>query len=708
MRATLRGAPAAGIGIALVVLGLGRAGSVLGWCQVCLGATLASAGCLAPYWPGAWRWLGAILLAQALLWVRHLNYAAVAALPVGISGPWVVLGALWLVVAVAGARTARWRALWAVLRASPARLSLLAVGWLYVTARWFNRAEWIGGRADVVRGLWPLVSTPLGLVALVAAARALPADALAAFRRAWRRGWQAHETRLVIALAVAVFALTGVLTWCCIGPLPHVEDEIAYLHQAKTFCAGGFRTPAPPVPGAFDATFAWVFIDDGGWSYGIFPPGWPLLLAVGVVVGCPWLVNPLLTALAVWLFYRLVRAADAPSAGWATLLFAGSPFLILMGTSFLAHPATLLWILVALGGAVRIEGGRAADAAAVGLGIGLTIATRYVEGLLLGLVLAGWFVARRVSWRAWAYGLLALLPGLGLALADNAAKTGSPFVTPVERWYTVHEGAPINRPGFGPHQGLEWDHSLGPGHSLVEGLWNTNANLFELNRYALGWASGSLLLALLFVLYGRLSPTDRLLGAYALGLLAVYTAYWYHGIAFGPRFLHPLLIPLALYTVKGARWVVRRLGVDPHDMERLRDRLLGLALCGALTAWLAFAPLELLTTYRNHRGRDASERSVLTRAKNLADGRPAVIVQHMTQTGGTVEPDYGIGFSLNPPGFRGDALVARELDPEGRSQLAAIRAAWPERVILMWYKPAGKADLRVIQRGGEPRATRER
>ncbi|NUQ02245.1 MAG: glycosyltransferase family 39 protein, partial [Armatimonadetes bacterium] len=284
------------------------------------------------------------------------------------------------------------------------------------------------------------------------------------------------------ALALAAVAVSAHLGYRLVGPLPHVEDGIAYLYQAKTFLTGGFYQPAPAVPGGFDARFAWVFMDDAGRSYGIFPPGWPLLLAAGVWLGVPWIINPLLCGLAVLLLWRLLRAIDGPAVAAAScLLLLTSPFFLLQGASFLSHPATLLWILVALNGALGVEttGSRPAvvPALLLGLGVGLTLATRYVEGLLLGLVLGSYLLAavarRRVVLAALPLALLGLAPGLSLALVDNAVKTGSPWVTPVERWYTVEHGAPLNRPGFGPRVGLEWDHSLGPGHSLFEGLWTT-------------------------------------------------------------------------------------------------------------------------------------------------------------------------------------------------------------------------------------------
>ncbi|NUQ02244.1 MAG: hypothetical protein HUU35_20545 [Armatimonadetes bacterium] len=219
-------------------------------------------------------------------------------------------------------------------------------------------------------------------------------------------------------------------------------------------------------------------------------------------------------------------------------------------------------------------------------------------------------------------------------------------------------------------------------HSLFEGLWNTNNNLFELNRYGFGWACGSLLLALIHLGWGRRGRLDSLLLAYSLGLAAVYTAYWYHGVAFGPRFFHPLLLPLVAWTTKGVGLLGGWLGRP--------QRVAATLLLAVVVAWATWLPLELLTTYHHNRGREADDREIVALARAVAGGRPALVIQLMERRGpGQVVPDYGIGFSLNPPGFRGDVLVARELNQEGESQVAALRRAFGERVMLLWYKNAG-------------------
>lgn len=689
MKFLLRGL-LAGLGVALAMAGPLAGWGIFTWGCLMTGLLLAAGALLAGPLPprSAFRWASAMLLAVGLQHLWHWNQEAVPKQP-GLYGG-LLAGLVLLAASTVFAARGPWlRVVAAHLRGW--RGGLFVAAWVYATARWFNGYELATRPDNVLRGFYPLVAYPLGGLALIAAVRALPEAWL---ERAVARGRAMGAARAFPGwIALCATLLCAGICYACIGPLPHVEDGVAYLYQAKTMLVSGFFQPSPPVPLAFDARFCWIFMDDLGRSYGIFPPGWPLLLAAGVAVQLPWMVNPVLVGLGLLLVWKLINLTDdRQTAALTIVLLAFSPFVVLQGASFMSHPATLVWILVAMLGAARaVRGGGWSAGLLVGLGIGLTLATRYVEGLILGLVLAGALagatVRQRVPATLWLAGLLGLAPGLGMALADNQAKTGSPFLTPVERWYTVQYGAPLNRPGFGPDVGLEWDHSLAPGHTVIEGLWNTNANLFELSRAGLGWACGSLTLALLFLVCGKLNDGDRLWLAYSLGLLAVYTAYWYHGIAFGPRFLHPLVVPLASGTVKGGRLVADWLG------EHGGRRVAAVCAMGVVSAWLAWLPLELMTTYHDLRGREAADRRIVPMARAAAGGQPCVVVLAMRQVPGGMAPDYAVPFSLNPPGFAGDVLVARSLDGEGRSTIAALRQAYPDRKMLVWYKTDGPDQL---------------
>src|SRR5258706_13468288 len=87
-----------------------------------------------------------------------------------------------------------------------------------------------------------------------------------------------------------------------------------------------------------------------GW-YSIVEPGWPAVLAIGMWLGVPWLVNPLLAGLNVWIAWLFLREVCPPRTARLTLLLlCASPWFIFMSMNFLTHTIliTVVW-LAALG-----------------------------------------------------------------------------------------------------------------------------------------------------------------------------------------------------------------------------------------------------------------------------------------------------------------------------------------------------------------------
>ncbi len=154
----------------------------------------------------------------------------------------------------------------------------------------------------------------LNLATVALAVAALPADWLAAFRqRADALLGTAEKTassqaaprvdRFALIIAGWVVLVAALLAVFSYQRHPHITDEVAYVMHARFLASGALTLPAPPAPEAF--TFYLMEVTNGRW-YASTPPGWPALLAVGVRLGVPWLVNPLLGGVNVLLAYLLV------------------------------------------------------------------------------------------------------------------------------------------------------------------------------------------------------------------------------------------------------------------------------------------------------------------------------------------------------------------------------------------------------------------
>ncbi len=206
-----------------------------------VGALLA--GPLPPISAG--RWAAAMLLAVGLQHVWHWNQQAIPQQP-SLYGS-LAGGLLWLAWITLPAAHGPWLGVvWEHLR-SWRGLAFVA-GWLYASARWFNSHELATRPDNVLRGVYPLLAWPVGGLALLAAARQVPDDWLL---RAAARGRSMVAARsFPLWIAALAAGLCALVCYSCVGPVPHVEDGVAYLYQAKTFLAGGStsRRPRPRWP----------------------------------------------------------------------------------------------------------------------------------------------------------------------------------------------------------------------------------------------------------------------------------------------------------------------------------------------------------------------------------------------------------------------------------------------------------------------------
>ena len=162
----------------------------------------------------------------------------------------------------------------------------------------------------------------------------------------------------LIALLCVFLAFTAsdIVSRAIFERLPHLEDEFAYLYQARLFARGDayIETPAP-----VRAYWQPFLINLEGKRFGKYTPGWPLILAAGVEMGELWVINAWLSMLTVAVVYRLGREVYNPQTGAvAALLTAISPAAMLLSGSLMAHTLALFLTTLFLYALWRIERGR--------------------------------------------------------------------------------------------------------------------------------------------------------------------------------------------------------------------------------------------------------------------------------------------------------------------------------------------------------------
>jgi hypothetical protein len=146
---------------------------------------------------------------------------------------------------------------------------------------------------------------------------------------------------LIWLLAFMMLAATIFIAVDVLEGIPHVQDSVTFLFQSQLMSGGQLTAEPPALPDFFEQEFLTVW--NGRW-FGQYPPGWVLLLAIGVLLKMSWLINPVLAALTLVLIYKLGALLSGRKTGLlAAVLGLYSPYYLLMSGSMMVHPAELFW-----------------------------------------------------------------------------------------------------------------------------------------------------------------------------------------------------------------------------------------------------------------------------------------------------------------------------------------------------------------------------
>ena len=383
-----------------------------------------------------------------------------------------------------------------------------------------------------------------------------------------------------IGIALLVFALAAFFAQYCFAGMPYSVDEVAQRWHAQMLLAGRLYLPTEAHPEFFSTN---EVLDAGGRWFSQFPVGGPAVIAIGLLLGAPWLVNPVLAAFTAWNLYRFAsRTFDETIARGATLLFALSPFVLLMSASEMNHVATLALVSLALAELARWATADEARAVArsaviVGFAVGAAATVRPMDAALVALAIGAFqlSVAWREPFRRRSL-LLQCVAGavpVALLLYANARTTGHPMLF----GYDALNG-PAHRPGFHVDpQGVPFT----PRRALMI----TSGYLMKLNRYLFEWPiPGLLVIVAALATLRRASRWDLLL----LGLVAVivggYAFYWFDGFFVGPRFLYSAIPAFVIFAARAPGALSAWIGSRTRWPAARRAALLVVPLCVAY-AW---------------------------------------------------------------------------------------------------------------------------
>lgn len=477
---------------------------------------------------------------------------------------------------------------------------------------------------------------------------------------------------MALALTAGIIIATSVTE-----QIPHLEDEIAYLFQARIFARGKLWASPPVSTSSFYIPFALIINEKWIAKYTI---GWPMLLAVGERFSAGWLVNPVLGALTTGMTYLIGREIfDRGVAITAAVLCAASPFFLIQSGTLMSHMFSAFCVACLTLAYLRLaripsRSRRLAWASVAGISLGFLWLTRPLTGLAILIPFVILFA--RLLWQnprqaAPDIGILIVIAALIAALQPIYLYMVTGSLT--TNLYTLVW--PYDRVGFGP--------GYGPyeGHTLQQALRTAGQDLELWSSELLGlpYVSWLPVIAGTAALLARRkekaqSPIFLLAGPF-VALVGVYLIYWVGAQVYGPRYYfegHTGLMILAAVGLQAAGdiglkcWNRLRKHTGSQLLAQQISHYLPLALVLAISSsvylpnriddWqglygITRAPLEQLETIRG-------ENEVLLFVR------------------GSRWIDYAALFSENTPWLDGPVLAAHDMN-EGMTSY--IQSQFPER-----------------------------
>jgi hypothetical protein len=445
------------------------------------------------------------------------------------------------------------------LRVAGAALVLLVLFPFYRLLDTPDAGPFLRGSIAIAETSWTLVF--LGLLILTAAGVMAsritdPPSVARTFARLGNRIgaiptlWFAAGLALLSALLTLLFALT------VLHGKPNLVDAMVQLLHARFVAAGQLAGPADRFSEFWQIQNS--LVTPNGWV-SQYPPGYVVLLAIGLRVGAVQAVGPVLVGLTVFFTAlaaeRLLRD-DVITARLGVIMLALSPFLIGLAGAFMNHIGAAAFTSAAIYFAVR---GRDADNAwwsvLSGLAVGGVFSIRPLTAVVAGLLVAAvWLTRPSERWqevlvrflRYSAAALLGITPILVALGAYNQHFFGSPF-----RFGYVSSQGPLVGPGF--HL-----NPLGQYYGPLQALGYTSSDLVTLSLYLLETPIPVVLIVGLFLLFARrFSPGVLVIALWALLPVVANAFYWHHGVFMGPRMLNEASAGWALLTAIAAVGLVR-------------------------------------------------------------------------------------------------------------------------------------------------------
>ena len=460
--------------------------------------------------------------------------------------------------------------------------------------------------------------------------------------------------------------------------IPHVQDAIAQLFQAKIFSLGKLYVEPHPLKEFF--SFLHI-IDKGNKWYSLYPPVFPFLVMLGYVLHTPGIVNPLLGGITVLIVYKIGEVLFNRRVGIiAVILLVSSPFFYFMNASMMVHPLSLLltssfFLLFIL--ADKKDNYKYFSFS--GITLGLLFSSRPYDAFLIGIPILVYLVFNSFKYRNWenlTFFIFSFFPSASIIFIYNYFTNGNIF-------------------NFGYYVWDPYYAKLGfiLGHTPLRGLLFTLSRLRELNYYLFILPVPSLIF-ILIALIGRKIKENKYLLMMAFEIITVFVGfffYHYYEICYGPRLIYSTLVFIVIISALG----IERIS---HNFYWKKTKAI---IIGLLCFFYFRINLPLYLEYYKHsywgvnrEVHEATKKNNIHNAVVFFNYHGARCMPHYKTREGNL---WGAAFMWNSPLLDSDVIFARDLGEHNKD----LMNFYPHREFYICYYDCfiKKFVFRRIQRG---------
>lgn len=508
--------------------------------------------------------------------------------------------------------------------------------------------------------------------------------------------------RPVIACALFVFIFTNLFSFFIFNHIPRVHDEIDYLFQAKIFKSGRLYVPSPCAKEFFN--FAHM-INNGKW-YSQYPPGYPFLLLLGLLMQAPWLINPLLAALSIILFYFLGKEIYDSQVGLLAAIFGSiSIWFLLMSSTMMSHTSCMFFISLFLFFLFRsLKKPSTINGLLAGLGLGMALLIRPYTALLISVPFLLFYVSRlfknfKIIRKNSIALILILTISVFILLIYNNITNNDFFTFGYEVCHGKEHGIGFGKTGY-----------TDTPHTVFLGFTQIFDYIKALNKYLFGWPLSSFLAIFPLFFFTKTNFTyrkkDLVLASGFFSLLVGFFLYWGTHILIGARMIFEVIPILILLSARGATEIPKLIcsRYKKIDIVNLKKILTVILIIFTAYAFLIrfprwIWPKDTQWYYHGFANKFAAVTPNINQTlKSLHLEKALVIIKFIYHP---VEffPSgwWGSGFLYNDPQLNGNIIYVRD---RGKENINLFQC-FPERKFHLYFGTLEKGMLIPLKKEGK-------